>query len=115
MPRPRKPKLVCGMPVCNTFGPCGGVCGGEPITMSLEEYESIRLIDHEQLDQTQSAAKMGVARSTVQRLYTDARRKMASSLVDGRMLRIDGGDYALCDKRNDPKVCTGCKMRTQCC
>jgi predicted DNA-binding protein (UPF0251 family) len=79
--------------------------------MSLEEYEVIRLIDHENMDQTQCADVMGVARSTVQRLYTDARRKLAECLVLGRMLEIGGGDYELCDRRTHPEGCAGCRRR----
>lgn len=111
MPRPRKQKLICGMPMCSTFGPRGGASTAEPVSMSLEEYEVIRLIDRENMDQTQCAAEMGVARSTVQRLYTDARRKLAECVVDGRTLQITGGDYELCERRNDPQSCAGCGRR----
>ncbi len=111
MPRPRKQKLICGMPECNVFGPCGGACRGEPVYMSLEEYETIRLIDLENMDQSQCAVVMGVARSTVQRLYTDARRKLADCLVSGRMLHIGGGDYTMCDRRVNPENCAGCRRR----
>jgi predicted DNA-binding protein (UPF0251 family) len=110
MPRPRKQKLICEMPRCNTFGPCSG-CASEPVNMSLEEYEVIRLIDHEDMDQTQCADVMGVARSTVQRLYTDARRKLSDCLVSGRMLHIGGGDYTLCERRMNPEECAGCHRR----
>ncbi len=111
MPRPRKQKLICGMPSCNAFGPCDCPCREEPVSMSLEEYESIRLIDYENMDQAQCADVMGVARSTVQRLYTDARRKLADCIVTGRMLHIGGGDYALCDRRSNPENCEGCRRR----
>lgn len=109
MPRPRKQKLICGMPACNAFGPCSSVCMDEPVSMSLEEYESIRLIDYENMDQAQCAVVMGVARSTVQRLYTDARRKLADCLVAGRMLHIGGGDYAICEHRANPENCSCCR------
>ena len=39
---------------------------------------------------------MGVARTTVQRIYAQARRKLAVFLVEGRPLQIGGGSYALC-------------------
>ena len=99
------------MPSCNAFGPCDCPCREEPVSMSLEEYESIRLIDYENMDQAQCADVMGVARSTVQRLYTDARRKLADCIVTGRMLHIGGGDYALCDRRSNPENCEGCRRR----
>lgn len=112
MPRPRKQKLICALPVSSTFAPCGSApAENEAVFMSLEEYETIRLIDYHNLNQTQCAQEMGVARSTVQRLYTDARRKIALCVVDGHMLKITGGDYTLCAKRGDPAKCEGCRRR----
>ena len=109
MPRPRKQKMICALPSCNAFAPCGkAYTDGDMILMSIEEYETIRLIDYHNMDQTQCAEEMGVARSTVQRLYTDARRKIAGCIVDGQPLKISGGDYTLCTKREDPSKCEGC-------
>ena len=110
MPRPRKQKMICAMPRCSAFGPQGSSGGGEAVILSVEEFETVRLIDHEQLDQAQCAEIMGVARSTVQRLYTDARYKIAQSLVNGQVLRISGGDYTLCENRS-PDMCRGCGRR----
>ncbi len=111
MPRPRKQKLICSLPPCSTFSPCtsSNRSEGEAVVMSLEEYETIRLIDHLNLDQAHCAEEMGVARSTVQRLYMDARRKIAGSIVEGRKLKISGGDYTLCAKREDPSTCQNCR------
>lgn len=111
MPRPRKQKIICSMPECSVFGPQGAGETGDPVVLSVEEYETIRLIDHEGMDQAQCANELGVARSTVQRLYTDARAKIAKSLVDGRILNIRGGDYKLCPKHKDPSLCENCGRR----
>lgn len=110
MPRPKKQKLICELPTCSTFAPCGNArTDNEMVLMSLEEYETIRLIDYNNMDQAHCAEEMGVARSTVQRLYMDARRKIAGCIVEGRMLKIHGGDYTLCAKREDPAKCDGCR------
>lgn len=74
-------------------------CAGEPITMGLDEYEVIRLIDLEGLQQEQAAVQMGVARTTVQSIYNTARRKLADCVVNGKLLRIEGGDVEVCEKR----------------
>jgi len=115
MPRPRKQKLICSLPPCSTFAPSGSTdrSDNEAVLMSLEEYETIRLIDLNDMDQAQCAEEMGVARSTVQRLYMDARRKIAGCIVEGRMLKISGGDYTLCAKRKDPSKCEGCRRHRE--
>jgi hypothetical protein len=40
---------------------------------------------------------MSIARTTVQGIYNEARKKLAESLVDGKVLVIGGGEYRLCD------------------
>ncbi len=76
--------------------------------MTIDEYETIRLIDLEGFTQEESAKQMNVARTTVQRIYNDARRKLAESLVFGKMLKIEGGDYKLCDGEETHCFRSGC-------
>lgn len=97
MPRPRKYRKVCHFPMTLFFRPDGVGENRDPVTMTLDEYESIRLIDREGLSQEQCAERMGVARTTVQMIYAAARKKMADVLVEGLPLRIEGGEYRLCD------------------
>jgi predicted DNA-binding protein (UPF0251 family) len=96
MPRPRKWKKVCCLPESEIFGPLTKTSIQNEVTiMKIEEYETVRLIDLEQLTQEECAEKMQVSRATVQKLYQDARAKIAESLVNGNLLRIEGGDYQL--------------------
>ena len=67
---------------------------------AVEEYEALRLMDYLGLNQKEAAAQMGVARTTVQRIYAQARRKLAVFLVEGRPLQIGGGSYALCPQES---------------
>lgn len=104
MPRPRKWRKVCCLPDSNRFGPLDVPAqGGFFITMTVDEYETIRLIDLEGLSQEECAGQMSVARTTVQGIYSDARKKLAESLVNGKILRIEGGDYKLCE--DDENFC----------
>ena len=96
MPRPIKWRNVCSLPKNNKFGPLDGDCG-ERLTMTVDEYETIRLIDLEGFTQEECARQMNVARTTVQGIYIEARRKLAESLVNGKVLFINGGEYKLCD------------------
>ena len=97
MPRPRKCRKVCCLPQNNLYGPLNANNMKDAIiTMSIEEYETIRLIDLQGFMQEEAAEQMNIARTTVQRIYNDAREKLAQSLVNGKVLRIEGGDYLLC-------------------
>ena len=95
MPRPPRCRRICGAPQVDTFCPDG--CGDrEPILLTLDEYEVMRLVDLEQQTHEQCAAQMDISRSTVQEIYKSARRKIAACLVHGKPLHITGGNYRIC-------------------
>lgn len=94
MPRKQRCRWIGGYPDYWDFSP-EEVSEGAPIIMSLDELETIRLLDREGLTQEQCAERMGVARTTVTAIYDSARRKIAEALVDGKRLLIRGGSYRL--------------------
>ncbi len=108
MPRPRKCRKVCYFPQTLAFRPEDGGEGKTAVILTVEEYEAVRLIDREDFSQEQCGEHMGVARTTVQQIYTDARKKLADALVEGLPLRIGGGDYQLCDGTMDFHSCCEC-------
>lgn len=113
MARPRKCRKVCCLPECSRFGPLDSIADEEQyVTMTVDEYETIRLIDLEGLTQEECSNQMNVARTTVQSIYNDARKKLAESVVNGKVLKIEGGDYQLCDRNVRPcgKECCGIKL-----
>lgn len=69
----------------------------------MDEFEAIRLIDSEKQTHEQCAKQMEISRSTATEIYESARSKIADSLVKGRPLVIEGGNYRLCD--GNPKWC----------
>ncbi len=92
MPRPRKGRKVCCLPDSNRFGPLDAPANMENhVIMTVDEYETIRLIDLEGLIQEECASQMNIARTTVQGIYNEARKKVAASLVNGKVLFIEGG------------------------
>ncbi|MBM7562121.1 DUF134 domain-containing protein [Fusibacter tunisiensis] len=112
MPRPVKHRRVCELPDVNLFGALNRpVHMEDAIVMSIEEFETIRLMDHEGLMQEECATRMNVARTTVQRIYVDARKKVADALVHGRVLKIEGGNYELCDPDTCNTGCGRCRRR----
>ena len=97
MPRPLKRRRICAMPRCRRFGSLDPHSRGVATSsMTIDEYETIRLIDLEGLTQEQCAAQMQVARTTAQAIYNSARQKLARYLVEGGELVIEGGEYTLC-------------------
>ena len=102
MPRPRKWRKVCCLPESNRFGPLDVPVDAEnTVKMTVDEYETIRLIDLDGFTQEQCANQMNISRTTVQGIYDEARKKLAESLVNGKALWIEGGEYQLCDGRGN--------------
>jgi len=98
MARPMKWRKVCCLPERNKFGPLDlPADANNYINMTVDEYETIRLIDLEGFTQEECSKQMNVARTTVQGIYIEARKKIAESLVNGKVLLIGGGEYRLCD------------------
>lgn len=95
MPRPPRCRRICTAPRVKAFCPQEGAAG-EPILLTLDEYEVIRLVDLEELTHEQCAAQMDISRSTVQEIYENARRKIAACLVHGKALSVTGGSYRIC-------------------
>lgn len=109
MPRPRKCRKVCHMPkVCN-FVPVGQDVNQKQVVLTVDEFEAIRLIDEQGFSQEECSSYMQVARTTAQAIYNTARAKIATALVEGMSLRIEGGDYRLCEGKEDVCHCGGCQ------
>ena len=99
VPRPRKCRRVCCLPENTQFYP-ENKNDEDPIVLRVDEYETIRLIDFEGLSQEECSEYMDVARTTVQQIYADARKKVAQVLVLGKELKIQGGHYQLCHRKS---------------
>ncbi|HOR80964.1 MAG: hypothetical protein BWY50_01103 [Spirochaetes bacterium ADurb.Bin315] len=112
MSRPRKFRNVCSLPQVTEFGPLAGPPNhGDAIILSVDEYETLRLIDTVGMTQEECALEMGVGRSTIQGIYNVARRKVSTALVEGKILSIRGGDYRLREHRGGGHGCgRGCGM-----
>lgn len=109
MPRPRKCRKVCHMPKICSFVPVGQDANQKPVVLTVDEFEAIRLIDEQGFSQEECSSYMQVARTTAQAIYNTARAKIATALVEGMPLRIEGGDYRLCEGKEDVCHCGGCQ------
>lgn len=115
MPRPKKCRKVCQMPTTKEFQPIGDTSCKASVILTVDEYEAIRLIDKQGFSQEECSNYMQVARTTVQLIYNSARKKLADALVDGLSIRIEGGDFQLCDGNEDYCGCGGCRRHRRGC
>lgn len=111
MPRPTKRRRVCHFPHTLEFLPLNPEPEKAAIVLTVDEYETLRLIDKEGISQEDCSQRMEIARTTVQKIYASARKKLATALVDGFPLRIEGGDFQLCDGERSDCISGGCFKR----
>lgn len=98
MARPIRKRKLGYIPQNHYFCPdifCDDGC--QEVVISHEELESIRLSDYENLEQTKASIKMEVSRGTYQRILVSAHKKVADALVNGRAIKVEGGNYVLND------------------
>ena len=92
MPRPRKDRMVDRPPLWTVFKVAGKRSrNGIPVSMSLDEYEAVRLADYEGLEHAEAAKIMDISRPTFTRLIESARKKTALLFIEGKEIRIEGG------------------------
>jgi predicted DNA-binding protein (UPF0251 family) len=100
MPRPVKWRQVEAIPEATYFKPVGVPLRLlQEVALTVEEAEAIRLKDSEGLEQQDCAERMRISRPTFHRVLQSARRKLADALVNGKALRIEGGNFALARQR----------------
>jgi len=96
MPRPQKSRKVCNPPKMHGFKPFGiAVCDSEKIVLQYDEYETIKLVNYDNLSQDDAAESMEVSRPTLTRIYNNALLKIAQAFVEGRSIFIEGGNFEL--------------------
>ena len=106
MSRPQRCRRICCAPQFDSFSP-EKTPESEAVTLTLDEYEVIRLVDLEKKTHSQCAAQMDISRSTVTEIYESAREKLARCIVYGQRLLISGGNYRVCEG-NEQARCGQC-------
>jgi len=96
MSRPFSSRHIARNPTVSVFKPAGiPRCELAEVVMTLDEYEALRLADLEGLHHEAAALRMNISRPTFSRIIDGARRKVAETLVEGKVLRIKGGPVHL--------------------
>ena len=89
MPRPIKQRRVFFDPNVTYFKPRAVPLSIlEEVDLSIDELEALRLCDFKNLEQVEAAKKMKVSQSTLQRILTSARKKVAQALIEGKAIKI---------------------------
>lgn len=104
--RPTKWRKVEFIPNVQYYVPHGKDAGHlQECILRIEELEAIRLKDSIGMEQGECAEKMEVSRQTFQRILNAARAKIADSLISGKAIRIEGGNYT---RNICPVECLAC-------
>ena len=131
MSRPVKWRKVEFLPKSTYFGPLNKPkCELEEIILKVEELESIRLKDIEELSQEECADRMKISRQTFQNIIDSARKKIGISLTEDKVIHITGGNYTknIChygcsscnhtyetNYENREKICPNCNSKDVSC
>lgn len=113
MVRPIKDRLVAFNPDVSYFKPRGiPLMELEEVVMKVDECEAIRLADLMNLSHEEAGRQMGVSRATFGRIVQRARRNVADAVINGKAIRIEGGQYRLV---GDLRIfyCRGCNQTWQ--
>ena len=65
------------------------------VILTVDEAETLRLKDLEKLNQIEAAEKMNIHQSTFQRTLTRAREKVSDAIINGKAIKIHGGNYKM--------------------
>jgi len=93
MPRPVRSRKIHNPPKMAGFKPFGMPLSElEVVVFHFDEYESINLVNYQNLQQDKAAEKMGVSRPTFTRVYNRALKKIARAFVECMAIQIEGGN-----------------------
>ena len=123
MPRPFRSRKLNNPPKMAGFKPFGmPLCELKSVKLQFDEYESINLVNYENLPQDVAAIKMDVSRPTFTRIYNRALKKIAKAFVECASIEIEGGNvefdkqwykckkcFKLIEGLENHKKCKNCK------
>jgi len=91
--RPKIKRFVRFFPEITYFKPAGiPLRQLLEVVLTLDEIESMRLAELNDLDQKDAARKMRISRITFQRILHQAHKKITDALIYGKALKMEGGE-----------------------
>ena len=108
MSRPIMPRRISYKNNITYFKPAGVPMRSlEEVSLKFEEVEALRLKDVEGLGQILAAEKMGVSQPTFFRILSTARKKVSDAIINGKAIRVEGGEYKFHNKEQSPDSIRG--------
>ena len=101
--RPKKYRRIHKDPKICRFSPRGRAGRPDEIDLTMDEYESIRLADYLGKRQKEAARLMQISQQTFSRILNRARRTVADMVVNGKIIRIQGGSYVIVSSQPEVK------------
>jgi predicted DNA-binding protein (UPF0251 family) len=98
--RPRKYRIVRTDPKISQFSPRGRAGRPDETDLGMDEFEAIRLTDFMGLSQKEAAKYMRISQPTFSRTLEKARKTIASALVKGTIIKIQGGHYVISSRED---------------
>lgn len=104
--RPKKYRIIRLDPAISQFSPRGKPGRPDETTLSMDEFEAIRLYDCLNLNQREAARSMHISQQTFSRILKKAHKDIADALVHGKVIRIQGGSYVINSHQDSPTETT---------
>jgi len=98
--RPKKYRIVKTYPKISQFSPRGRPGRPDEMELKMDEFEAVRLADFTGLSQKEAAKSMRISQQTFSRIIKKARKKIADSLINGKIIRIQGGVYVISSNKD---------------
>lgn len=100
--RPKKYRVVRQDIRISQFSPRGRPGRPDEANLNMDEFEAVRLADYMGLSQKEAAQSMHISQQTFSRILTQARKKIADGLVNGKIIKIQGGYYIFSSREETP-------------
>ena len=100
--RPKKYRIIGKDARITQFSPRGKPGRPDEVSLGMDQFEAVRLVDMHGKTQTEAARLMRVSQQTVSRILRGAHKTIADALINGKIIRIRGGYYVLTSRQNFP-------------
>ncbi|MFH1889133.1 MAG: DUF134 domain-containing protein [Candidatus Omnitrophota bacterium] len=98
--RPSKYRIIKEDPRISQFSPRGKPGRPDEIRLAMDEFEAIRLADFKGLNQEEASRSMNISQQTFSRILKRAHKALADAMVQGKIIRIQGGYYVISSREN---------------